>query len=143
MKLRDIMTKDVTSVTPDTTIYDCAVLMKEQNIGSLPVCSNRKDVEGIVTDRDIVLRVVAANKDARQMKAREIMTNDLIVGKTDMEIASAAQLMADTQVRRLPVVEGKQLVGFVSLGDIATENSANSAAEEALTQISIPSKPKK
>lgn len=142
MKLKEIMTKEVIAVSPDTTIFDAAQLMKDKNIGSIPICKDNLDVEGIVTDRDIVLRVVCAEKDPKTTKCREIMTDKLIVGKTDMEVDSALDLMGDVQIRRLPVVEGGKLVGFVALGDMAVNSRFDQASERALSDISTPSRPR-
>ena len=142
MKLKDIMTKDVIAIAPDTSVFDAAQIMKDKNIGAIPICKNDMNVEGIVTDRDIVLRVVCAGKDAKQVKCQEIMTDKLVVGKTDMEVESALNLMGDVQVRRLPVVENGKLVGFVALGDMAVNNRFNAGAEQALSQISTPSQPR-
>ena len=141
MKLKDIMTKDVIAVSPDTSVFDAAILMHDKNIGSVPICTENMNVEGIITDRDIVLRVVCAGKDPKNVKCREIMTDRLIVGKADMEVEAALDLMGDVQVRRLPVVENGKLVGFVALGDMATNSKYNRAAEAALTDISTPSRP--
>lgn len=142
MKLRDIMTKDVIAVSPDTTVFDAAQIMKDKNIGSLPICTDNMNVQGIITDRDIVLRVVCAGKDPKQMKCKDVMTDKLVVGKTDMEVETALDLMGDVQVRRLPVVENGRLVGFVALGDMAVNNRFNRATEEALSEISAPSQPR-
>jgi CBS domain-containing protein len=141
MKLKEIMTEDVIAVSPDTSIFDVAQIMKDKNIGSVPVCKNNMDVEGIVTDRDIVLRVVCAAKDPKVIKCEDIMTDKLVVGKTDMDVEAALELMGDVQVRRLPVVENGKLVGFVSLGDMAVNNHFNRGSEEALSEISTPSSP--
>jgi len=140
MKLKDIMTKDVIAVSADTTVYDAATIMRDKNIGSVPICTDDMNVEGIVTDRDIVLRVVCEGKDPKQVKCGQIMTDRLTVGKTDMEVEAALELMGDVQVRRLPVVENGKLVGFVSLGDMAVNRKYNKAAEEALSEISTPSR---
>lgn len=141
MKLKEIMTKDVIAVSPDTSAFDAAQMMKDKNIGSVPVCKENMDVEGIVTDRDIVLRVVCAEKDAKTVKCGEVMTDRLVVGKTDMEVDSALELMGDVQVRRLPVVEDGKLVGFVALGDMAVNSRLNRGSEQALSDISTPSRP--
>jgi CBS domain-containing protein len=141
LKLKEIMTNDVIAVSPDTSVFDAAQIMKDKNIGSVPICKDNMDVEGIVTDRDIVLRVVCEGKDPHRIKCREIMTDRLVVGKTDMEVESALDLMGDLQLRRLPVVEDRKLVGFVSLGDMAVHNRFDQAAERALSGISAPSRP--
>lgn len=142
MKLKDIMTKDVIAVSPDTSVFDAAQIMKDKNIGSIPICTDEMDVQGILTDRDVVLRVVCAEKDPRTTKCKDVMTDRLVVGKTDMEVDSALDLMGDLKIRRLPVVEGGKLVGFVALGDMAVNSRFNGAAEEALSQISTPSQPR-
>lgn len=142
MKLKDIMTDDVASVSLDTSVLDAAQIMRDKNIGSIPICTNDMNVEGIVTDRDIVLRVVCEEKNPRRITCGEIMTDDLIIGKTDMDIEAALELMGDVQVRRLPVVDNNKLVGFVALGDMAVNNHFDSAAEEALSEISTPSQPR-
>ena len=141
MKLKEIMTQEVIAVSPETSVLDAAQIMKDKNIGSVPVCREDMDVEGIVTDRDIVLRVVCAGKDPKMIKCGEIMTDNLVVGKTDMEVATALELMGDVQIRRLPVVENGRLVGFVSLGDLAGSNHFPRGSEAALSAISAPSRP--
>jgi len=141
MKLKDIMTRDVIAVSSDTSIFEAAQMMKEKNIGAIPVCQENMNVDGIITDRDIVLRVVCAEKDPKMVKCKEIMTDKLVVGKTDMEVDSALDLMGDVQVRRLPVVENGKLVGFVALGDMAANHRFNRSAEQALSDISTPSRP--
>ena len=142
MKLRDIMNKDVIAVARDTSIYDAAQIMKDKNIGAVPICTDGMDVEGIITDRDIVLRVVCAGKDPKKTRCGEVMTDRITVGKTDMEVESALELMGDVKVRRLPVVEEGKLVGFVALGDMAVNSRFDSKAEEALSEISTPSQPR-
>lgn len=141
MKLKDIMTHDVIAVSPDTSVFDAAQIMKDKNIGSVPICTDDMNVEGILTDRDIVLRVVCERKDPKSVKCKEVMTDKLVVGKTDMEVESALDLMGDLQVRRLPVVENGRLVGFVALGDMAVNKRFDRAAEDALSDISRPSQP--
>ncbi|MCR4441853.1 MAG: CBS domain-containing protein [Peptococcaceae bacterium] len=142
MKLKDIMTKDVIAVSPGTTVLDAAQIMKDKNIGAIPICTDEMDVQGILTDRDIVLRVVAAQKDPGKTKCQDVMSDRLVVGRTDMEVESALDLMGDLQVRRLPVVENGKLVGFVSLGDMATNGRFDKASQEALSDISTPSEPR-
>lgn len=141
MKLKDIMTQDVIAVSPDTSVFDAAQIMKDKNIGAIPVCKDNMNVEGILTDRDIVLRVVCSELDPKEIRCQEIMTDKLVVGKTDMEVESALDLMGDVQVRRLPVVENGRLVGFVALGDMAVNRRFNRGSEQALSDISTPSRP--
>ena len=142
MKLKDIMTQEVIAVSRDTSVFDAAQIMKDKNIGSVPVCKDEMDVDGIVPDRDIVLRVVYAGKDPKTTKCGDVMSDRLVVGKTEMDVDMALELMADVQVRRLPVVEDGKLKGFVALGDMAVNKRFDSGAEEALTEISKPSQPR-
>ena len=141
LKLKEIMTEEVIVVSPDTSVFDAAQLMKDKNIGAIPICKENMNVEGIITDRDIVLRVVCAEQDPRKISCKEIMTDELVVGKTDMEVESALEMMGDVKVRRLPVVEDGRLVGFVSLGDMAVNRRYDRASELALSDISSPSRP--
>lgn len=142
MKVKEIMTQNVTSLTPDDTVQHAAQLMEQFNVGSIPVCNDQKII-GIVTDRDITLRVVAQGEDAAKSKVREIMTSNPAVGKPDMDIHEAARIMSERQIRRLPVVEenNNSIIGIVSLGDIAVEPKLEDDAEKALTDISEPNTP--
>ncbi len=136
MKLNDIMSKDVAFLHPNDSVEQAAWLMKQHNIGSLPVCSDNR-VIGIITDRDIALRSVAQGTDVVQTVS-EIMTQNPVLGDPQMDICDAAQIMSDNQIRRLPVVENDQLVGMVSLGDISVDPSLSPDAANALSNISQP-----
>lgn len=131
------MTKNVMSVKPQTDVTGVAKVMEEINVGAVPVVDNNK-VVGIVTDRDIALRVVAAGKQANAVNAQQIMTKDVISGTSDMDVHEAAQMMADNQIRRLPVVDNGQLVGMVAIGDMAVETIFVNEAGDALSDISKP-----
>ncbi|MFP4660810.1 MAG: CBS domain-containing protein [Halanaerobiales bacterium] len=139
MKLRELMTDKVTSVNPNSTIQDAARIMKELNVGSIPVCEGNKPI-GIITDRDIVIRNVAEARDLNT-PVSQIMSENIIYGNPDMSDHEAASLMATRQVRRLPVVENDNLVGIVALGDLAVNNVTDMEAGKALTNISVPSTP--
>lgn len=138
--VRDVMTTNVISVSPHQTVQEAAQLMKEHNVGSLPVVENGQ-LKGIITDRDITIRSTAQGK-ADQTRVSEVMTSSTVQVSPDMDVHRAAQLMAEHQVRRLPVVENNRLVGMVALGDLATEEIYQDEAQEALSQISSPSQPK-
>lgn len=140
MKIKEIMTSTVASLNPEDTVAEAAKMMKEFNIGSLPVC-NEERVIGIITDRDIALRAAATGENVQKQKVREIMTSNPVLGKPDMEIQDAAKMMSAKQIRRLPIVENDNLVGMVSLGDIALEPDLKGKAEETLSCISEPSSP--
>lgn len=140
IKLKEIMTKDVTSVKSQTDVTGVAKVMEQINVGIVPVVDNNK-VIGVVTDRDITLRVVAAGKKADAVQAKDIMTKDVISGTSDMDVHEAAQIMADNQIRRLPVVDNGKLVGMVAIGDLAVESIFVNEAGDALSSISRPSQP--
>jgi CBS domain-containing protein len=132
--LKEIMTKDVETCTLLDNVYEVAVKMKEYNVGSIPIVDGDKIV-GVITDRDIVTRCVA-EKHPASSKVEDIMSKELITITPDSNAAQAAQLMADKQIRRLPVVEGGRLVGVVSLGDFAIRESLETQASIALEEIS-------
>lgn len=140
MKVSEVMTKSVANLSTDDTVEHAAQLMKEYNVGSIPVCSGEKIV-GIITDRDIALRSVAEGENIENQRVRDIMTSNPVVGKPDMDVHEASRIMSDRQIRRLPIVDKGDLVGIVSLGDIAVEPKLQNDAEDALSSISEPSTP--
>lgn len=140
MKVKDIMTKNVASLNPEDTVEHAAQLMKEYNIGSLPICNEEK-VIGIITDRDIATRSSAEGENVQKQTVRDIMTSNPVTIKSDMDIKDAARIMSERQIRRLPVVESNSLVGMLSLGDVSVESASNETAGEALSNISEPSTP--
>lgn len=135
VKVNQIMTTDVSSVTPEDTVTKAASIMEQLNVGSVPVTDNKRIV-GIVTDRDIVLRGVAKGKDSNQ-KVSDVMSTDIKYATPDMDVHKAADIMAENQVRRLPVVDSDTLVGIVAIGDLAVENIFENEAGEALHNISM------
>jgi CBS domain-containing protein len=141
MKLRDIMTDDVVTIQPQSTVMDAAIVMQAHNVGSVPVCTQEGQLMGIVTDRDIVVRNVANNGDPNTTKVEEVMTKQVITGNPDMDANQAVQLMAQNKIRRLPIMESNKLIGVVALGDLATNFAVNDQAGEALSEISSPSRP--
>ena len=134
------MTAHARCVGPDNTLVEAAGLMRELDVGALPVCEGDR-LEGIVTDRDIVLRATADGRDPNSMLVREVMSHSIVHIFADQEVEEAVHLMEDCQVRRLPVLSrAKRLVGIVSLGDIAT--SSNPAfSGMALRDVSQPRQP--
>lgn len=137
MKIQEIMTTDVTSVAPDTSVVEAAKLMKAEDIGSVPVCEQSK-VVGILTDRDIIIRSVAEGKNPQATKVSEIMSSKVETVTPDTDLDEVSNLMSDRQIRRVPVVENNKLVGIVALSDIALEDEFYMEASEALTDISKP-----
>jgi len=141
MQIKDLMTKDVSSVKRNSTLQDAAKIMKDLNVGSIPVCDGKQAV-GIITDRDIAIRNVA-NAGMANTPVEQVMSTNLISGHPQMSDQEAARLMAENQIRRLPIMENKEIVGIVSLGDLAVQSASDMEAGEALSSISYPSKPAK
>jgi len=142
LKIKDIMTKDISYVNPSATIVEAAQLMQKHNIGSIPVC-DQTGVIGIVTDRDIVVRNVAHGKTPQSTIVKDVMTSAVTTVTPDTDVNVASKIMSQNQIRRLPVVENNKLVGIVALGDLAVNNRLNTEASKALSDISIPAKPMK
>jgi CBS domain-containing protein len=133
-KIRDIMTDNVECCTLLDNMYEVALKMKELNVGAIPIVDQEK-VVGMLTDRDIVVRGVA-EKHPGSTKVEDIMSNNLVTVSPDSTSKEAAKLMAEHQIRRLPVVEGDKLIGIVSLGDFAIRELTDDQAKVALTEIS-------
>lgn len=138
MKLKKVMTKHVTVVSPNTPIQEVAKHMKDIESGFIPVCDGKR-VKGMITDRDIVLRAVAPNKQTTQAFAKDIMTPEVIYCYEDDDIQEAAKLMQEKQIRRLIVLDrDKNLVGVVSLGDLYGMLGNGKLASKTLSEISKP-----
>lgn len=136
MKVKDVMSTNVVCVEPNESAAVAARLLSRFNVGALPVCTKDGRLRGMVTDRDIVLRCVAADDDAQNVKVSEIMTRRIYSVDAQESIQNASALMARRQVRRLPVEEDGKLVGMVSLGDVAKLHDYTTEAAEALGEIS-------
>lgn len=137
MTVREAMTNSPQLATPEMILRDVARLMRDNDIGSLPVVENDRMV-GMITDRDITIRAVAAGRDVNTTPVRDAMTARTLYVYEDEEIEQAAHAMADLQVRRLPVLNrNKQLVGILALSDVSLDGPERSAAE-ALRGVSIP-----
>lgn len=118
MQLRDIVHGSPITVAPDDTIVTAAQRMRDANVGCL-IVTDRETVQGIITDRDLAVRCVSESHSAQQCRVEQHMSSPVISAAPDMDPMDAVYLMAERQVRRLPVLEGNQLVGVVSLSDIA------------------------
>lgn len=139
MKVKDLMSTNITCVREDTSVLQIAAHMKKDNIGCLPVCTDSGHLTGIVTDRDLVLRVFNANKKTglSEMTSKDIMTKDPVTVSPNTGIHDAALLFSAHRIRRLPVVEASKLVGMLSLGDMAAKPLYIDEAGDALSAISI------
>jgi CBS domain-containing protein len=144
MQIRDIMTLDPETINATATAMEAAAKMRQLDVGSLPVCDGEK-LQGLLTDRDIAVRLVAAGLDASTTKVREIMTPDATYCFDDQTLQEAAALMEAHQIRRLPILNrDKCLIGMLSLGDLAVRTHGMEGfefADEALENISEPSEP--
>src|SRR5262245_7523706 len=136
--VKELMHKKVETVTPEDTVKHAAVVMEACEIGPLPVCDGQKMV-GIVTDRDITVRAVAAGRDPNTTRVREVMTAETIATcRPEQSVDEAVELMREHEVRRLPVVDdGKRLVGIVALADLAQHTGARTSGE-AVQAVSRP-----
>ena len=135
MQIRDLMNPSVVTIEPGSSAALAARLLSRHNVGALPVCSGDRRLRGMVTDRDIVLRCVAAEEDPAQTPVRDIMTRGCVTVSPGDDCREATRLMAVQQVRRLPVVEGGKLVGMISLGDLARSRRYDMEAAQALSEI--------
>jgi CBS domain-containing protein len=127
-KVRDVMTRDPLTVSPSDTLTDAAKQMRDADVGVLIVAEGNR--YAVVTDRDIVVRAVAEERDPANTRLSEVITNDLIAVSPDDDQEVAVELMRTHAVRRLPVLDGEELVGVVSLGDLAVERDSDSVLAE-------------
>jgi CBS domain-containing protein len=141
MRVSEVMTRGAECTHPDATVREAAVRMQSLDVGSLPVCENDRLV-GMVTDRDVTVRTTAAGADPNDARVRDAMTPGVHFCFEDQDVAEAAQLMKDNQVRRLPVLDrNKRMVGIVSLGDLAVETQDDQLAGNTLEAVSEPAEP--
>lgn len=137
MLVSELMSDSVISIAPDEPASLAARLLYRHNIGSVPVCSEDGRLKGVVTDRDIVLRCVAAENAPETTAVREIMTKSLVTVSPNDDVREAARQMSEAQVRRLPVVDAGKLVGYLSIGDMAKTHLFDMEASKALSEISL------
>lgn len=118
MKVKDCMCDDICCVKPDCAVSECAKLMKTNHTGCIPVCDTQNKVVGIVTDRDIILRGIACDKDLKTTPISEIMSCNVCSCDENDDIKTAQNKMKNFQVRRLPVIENDKIVGMLTIGDL-------------------------
>lgn len=133
-QVRNVMTQDPTSCDPSTTAAEAAKVMASEDVGSVPVVKAGRLV-GIVTDRDVVVRVLAEGRDPNSTTIGEIASSDLETVSPDDDLDTALRKMASSKVRRLPVVEGDQLVGIVAQADVARQGD-DSETGQVVEEIS-------
>ncbi len=139
MQVRNVMSMGAECVRPSNTLQEAAQRMKNLNVGALPVCDKDRLV-GLVTDRDLAVRVVAEARDPRKTTVQDVMTAQVLYCFEDEDVQEAAYLMSVHQVRRLVVLDqDNRLVGIVSLGDLAVETGDKKMAGKTLAHVSLPS----
>ena len=136
MKLSEIMTDTVVRIRPEESVAVAARMLVRYNVGMLPVCGGDGRLYGVVTDRDMVTRCIAAGKEPTRTTVREVMTSNVVSAGRNMDTLDAAQLMGRQQIRRLPVLENGRLCGMVSLSDLANREETVRDAKAALAVIS-------
>ena len=136
MNVKEVMSGRPITVSPEESAAVAARLLSRHNIGALPVCSKNGSLKGMITDRDIVLRCIAADEDPQTTKVSEIMTRRVFSVDAGDSVESATSLMAKEQIRRLPVQEKGKIVGMLSLGDLACRSGSSDKAGQALSNIS-------
>lgn len=142
MRVSDVMTRGVECTRPDATLREAAGRMKELDVGALPVCGDNDRLVGMITDRDVTVRSTAAGSDPGAAHVRDVMTPDVVYCFEDQDVAEAARLMKESQIRRLVVLDrDKRLVGIVSLGDLAVETGDEVLAGNTLEAVSEPAQP--
>lgn len=119
MRVKDCMTNSVVQASPETTLSDVAKLMSSNKVGSIPICNNHNNVVGMITDRDIITRCIANNLNCSNTKASDIMNTEVIKTTPDTDLNEACKIMAENQIRRLPVIHDGEIVGMLSVGDLA------------------------
>jgi CBS domain-containing protein len=135
------MTRDVGVIHPDAPVATAAAMMKDLNVGAIPVCDGDRLV-GMITDRDITIRSTAIWVDPATTTVGEAMTSEVLYCFEDQDVLDAARLMEEEQIRRLPILDRKKrLVGIVSLGDLAVHTQDQRLSGEILEEVSLPAEP--
>lgn len=141
MQLREVMTRNVEEISPQIPLTQAAEKMRSLDVGALPVCKDGRPL-GMLTDRDITLRAVAAGRDPSQMLVSEAMTPSIIFCYEDDDVREAAKIMQQKQVRRVVVFDHDDCpCGIISLGDIATRAQDGQLSSEVLERVSEPAQP--
>src|SRR5512139_806056 len=137
LKAYHVMTHALATCTPEARVAEVAAIMRDRDIGDVLVVE-ANTLRGIVTDRDLALQALTSRDDAQQTPIRKYMTTQLVTGEATWNLEKVAQIMAKHQIRRLPIVEAGQLVGIVSLGDVARHSARQEVVAKSLQAISTP-----
>jgi len=135
MKIERLMVKSVITLPVDASAYDAVKLLNKNKIGCLVVVYNR-EIVGILTERDLLERVLGKCRNPKETGISEIMTKHVIVGKPDMELSEVTRLMFENKVKKLPIIDGNRLVGIVTLTDIARATSIDKKTIELIEKLS-------
>ena len=136
MRVKECMCSNVVCANSETSLEQIAKLMQENDVGCIPICNDEKNVIGFVTDRDIITRCVANNKNCAQTKASDVVTKNVIKTTPDTEIEDVESTMSKNQIRRVPVIENNKIVGIITIGDLA-QNKDVSCKDVGLTMECI------
>ena len=139
MKCDDVMTRNPSCCVPTDTVFEAAQLMKSEDVGSIPIVTDKskKTLEGIVTDRDLALKVVAEGLDPKAKKVVDVMTTDVVSCRSGDDVNNVIALMEEHQVRRIPILDDSdQLVGIIAQADIATRIEEPNTTAEVVESIS-------
>jgi CBS domain-containing protein len=140
LRCRDLMTRQVTTCNKNTRLQDIARLMREEDIGALPVLDEKGKLEGIVTDRDLIIKGLTSTKPDLDLRAEDCMSTDLFTANMNDRVVDVLRDMGDNQVRRVPVIDNRdRLVGIIAMADVATQTSRDRELEATLKEISKPS----
>jgi len=143
MNVDSVMTREVAVVNPKDSVRTAAETLKRLDIGSAPVCNGRSLV-GMITDRDITIRAVAEGRNPLNTTVEQVMSRDVVYCFDDQDVDEVAEAMAASQVRRMPIVNRQhELVGIVSLGDLAVDVADDEMSGEVLEEVSQPAKPQR
>ena len=138
MKAKDIMTENPESVTPGTNIADVARIMRDMNVGIVPVADDDR-LLGVITDRDITIRVTAAGMSPQDVTVQDFMSPNVVTVKPGDDVEAVRKVMSENQIRRVMVVDDEKLVGVISLGDVAlNERDKDAKTGEVLEKVSEP-----
>jgi CBS domain-containing protein len=136
-KAYEVMTRALATCAPDASVAHVAAIMRDRDIGDVLIVEDGR-LRGIVTDRDLALQALTGKDDPLQTPIRKFMSTQVVTGEAAWSLEQVAKIMAQHQVRRLPIVQGGQLVGIVSLGDVALHEDRKGVAAKSLRAISTP-----
>lgn len=137
LKAYDVMTHALATCAPEARVAEVAAIMRDRDIGNVLVVEDNM-LRGIITDRDLALQALTSQDDVQQTPVRQYMTTQLVTGEATWNLEKVAEIMAKHQIRRLPIVEAGQLVGIVSLGDVARHIARRDVVAKSLQAISAP-----